>query len=171
MFLRFQRPILRILTAKIALQTKGELGQERKEKCEATQAAFQKLLSNTAIFAVSTEKSAGKMETFCDSLVERVQCDKRGQKALFDLAMSNHRVSLQDLLDEDMPDLPEDGEYTRFSLLTLTDCCICVLFGKLWTHTSTACCFPEKTEDDELMAFDVFNSLKSEVRNAWTDLY
>ncbi len=34
------------------LQTKGELSQDRKEKYEATQTAFQKLISNTAIFSV-----------------------------------------------------------------------------------------------------------------------
>ena len=40
------------LTSHFVLQTKGELPQDRKEKHEAAQAAFQKLLSNTTLFAV-----------------------------------------------------------------------------------------------------------------------
>ncbi len=46
-------------------QTKGELSSERKEKFEAAQNAFQKLLSNTQQFAVRFFISFNFMPIYC----------------------------------------------------------------------------------------------------------
>lgn len=68
-------------------QNKGELSDERKEENEKFQKAYDKLLTNVSTLAVRALSHVS------------VQCN----------TISN----LQDILDEDMPDLPEQHSVTE----------------------------------------------------------